>query len=91
MIEATCSYVSDTPDFFRRADRAYPVHGSRFTGEPAYFRQVRSASEHLLDQLGTNAADYTYAVFHQPNARFPQAVANVLQLRARRRKHREGH
>ena len=78
VIEATCSYVSDTPDFFRRADRAYPVHGSRFTGEPAYFRQVRSASEHLLDQLGTNPADYTYAVFHQPNARFPQAVAKQL-------------
>lgn len=78
LIEATCSYVSDTPDFFRRADRAYPVHGSRFTGEPAYFRQVRSASSHLLEQLGTKPADYTYAVFHQPNARFPQAVAKQL-------------
>jgi hydroxymethylglutaryl-CoA synthase len=78
LIEATCSYVSDTPDFFRRADRAYPVHGSRFTGEPAYFRQVRSASAHLLEQLGTKPADYTYAVFHQPNARFPQTVAKQL-------------
>jgi hydroxymethylglutaryl-CoA synthase len=78
LIEATCSYVNDTPDFFRRADRAYPVHGSRFTGEPAYFRQVRSASAHLLEQLGTQPSDYTYAVFHQPNARFPQAVAKQL-------------
>jgi hydroxymethylglutaryl-CoA synthase len=78
LIEATCSYVSDTPDFFRRAGRAYPVHGSRFTGEPAYFRQVRSASEHLLEQLGTRPSHYTYAVFHQPNARFPQAVAKQL-------------
>jgi hydroxymethylglutaryl-CoA synthase len=77
-IEATCSYVNDTPDFFRRADRAYPVHGNRFTGEPAYFGQIRHAAAHLLEQLGTKPADYTYAVFHQPNARFPQAVGKQL-------------
>jgi hydroxymethylglutaryl-CoA synthase len=81
-IEATCSHVSDTPDFFRRADRAYPVHGSRFTGEPAYFTQVRSAAAELLRELGATPADYTYAVFHQPNARFPQAVAKQLGFRA---------
>jgi len=78
LIEATCSYVSDTPDFFRRADRAYPVHGGRFTGEPAYFGQIRHSTTHLLEQLGTKPADYTYAVFHQPNARFPQTVAKQL-------------
>jgi hydroxymethylglutaryl-CoA synthase len=78
LIEATCSYVNDTPDFFRRADRAYPVHGNRFTGEPAYFHQTRSAAERLLADLGAQPADYTYAVFHQPNARFPQAVAKQL-------------
>jgi hydroxymethylglutaryl-CoA synthase len=77
-IEATCSYVNDTPDFFRRADRAYPVHGNRFTGEPAYFEQIRGAAAHLLEQLGTRPSDYTYAVFHQPNARFPLAAAKQL-------------
>ncbi|MBK9944653.1 MAG: hydroxymethylglutaryl-CoA synthase [Kouleothrix sp.] len=77
-IEATCSYISDTPDFFRRADRPYPVHGNRFTGEPAYFGQIRSAATHLMEQLGTRPADYTYAVFHQPNARFPQTVGKQL-------------
>jgi len=77
-IEATCSYVTDTPDFFRRADRAYPVHGNRFTGEPAYFGQIRNAASHLLEQLGTKPADYTYAVFHQPNARFPLAIGKQL-------------
>jgi hydroxymethylglutaryl-CoA synthase len=82
LIEATCSYVGDTPDFFRRADRAYPVHGSRFTGEPAYFGQIRHAAAHLLEQLGTPPADYTYAVFHQPNARFPQTVAKQLGFTA---------
>ena len=78
VIEATCSYVTDTPDFFRRADRAYPVHGNRFTGEPAYFNQIRQAATHALEQLGTKPSDYTYAVFHQPNARFPQTVAKQL-------------
>jgi hydroxymethylglutaryl-CoA synthase len=77
-IEGTISYVNDTPDFFRRADRNYPVHGSRFTGEPAYFTQIRGSATYLLEQLGTKPSDYTYAVFHQPNARFPQAVGKQL-------------
>ncbi|MFM2032281.1 MAG: hypothetical protein RLZZ297_1046 [Chloroflexota bacterium] len=78
IIDATLSYVQDVPDFFRRADRPYPVHGNRFTGEPAYFNQVRNASAGLLEQLGMKPGDFTYAVFHQPNARFPQVVAKQL-------------
>ncbi len=77
-IEATVSYVGDVPDFFRRADRPYPVHGHRFTGEPAYFGQIRAASQGLLSEFGAQPGDFTYAVFHQPNARFPQAVAKQL-------------
>jgi len=82
LIEATCSYVTDTPDFFRRAERAYPVHGNRFTGEPAYFDQIRHAAARLLEELGTRPADYTYAVFHQPNTRFPQLVGKQLGFTA---------
>jgi hydroxymethylglutaryl-CoA synthase len=77
-IIATRSHVGDVPDFFRRADRPYPVHGHRFTGEPAYFGQTRAAAHGLLEEIGAKPTDFTYAVFHQPNARFPQAVAKQL-------------
>ena len=28
--------------------------------------------------MGTKPADYTYAVFHQPNTKFPQRAAEIL-------------
>jgi hydroxymethylglutaryl-CoA synthase len=77
-IDATVSYVSDTPDFFRRADRQYPVHGNRFTGEPAYFMHIKSAGTQLLREIGAEAGDFQYLVLHQPNAKFPQVAAKQL-------------
>ncbi|MGV8026016.1 MAG: hydroxymethylglutaryl-CoA synthase [Anaerolineaceae bacterium] len=77
-INAAYSYVTDTPDFWRRQNQVYPEHGQRFTGEPAYFKHVTAAAQTMLGQLGTSAADYTYAVFHQPNTKFPQRVAKEL-------------
>jgi len=35
----------------------------------------------LLDATRTTAADYRYAVFHQPNTKFPQRVAAQLGFR----------
>ncbi|MFM8320060.1 MAG: hydroxymethylglutaryl-CoA synthase [Chloroflexota bacterium] len=77
-IDATYSYVTDTPDFWRRQYAKYPEHGQRFTGEPAYFTHVTSAGQALLDATDTTPADYQWAVFHQPNTKFPQRAAEML-------------
>jgi len=77
-IEGSFSYVTDTPDFWRRAYQHYPSHGARFTGEPAYFKHTTAAARGLMSALGTEPGDYAYAVFHQPNLKFPRDVAQIL-------------
>lgn len=78
VLEASYSYVTDTPDFFRRQHQHYPEHGNRFTGEPAYFTHVLGAAGTLLRELKRTAHDYTFAIFHQPNTKFPQSAAKEL-------------
>jgi len=78
IIEGSFSYVTDTPDFFRRPYQYYPQHGSRFTGDPAYFKHVLAASRQLMELLGTTPEDYASAVFHQPNPKFPEKAARTL-------------
>jgi len=78
VLEAAYSFVTDTPDFWRRQEQKYPEHGQRFTGEPAYFKHISSAAQTLMEATATTAADYKYAVFHQPNTKFPQRVAAML-------------
>ena len=80
-IEASLSYVTDTPDFWRRAHAHYPSHGQRFTGEPAYFHHVTSAAEMMLEGMQRDPADYRYVVLHQPNTKFPQRAAKQLGFR----------
>ena len=77
-INASYSYVTDTPDFWRREYQKYPEHGVRFTGEPAYFQHITSASKTLMQELGLTAKDYKWADFHQPNTKFPQRAAQML-------------
>ena len=74
-IDMVYSYVTDTPDFWRRQTERYPEHSQRFTGEPAYFHHIGSSLQTFLDESGTKASDYQYVVFHQPNAKFPQKIA----------------
>lgn len=78
VIEGSYSYVTDTPDFWRREHQKYPEHGQRFTGEPAYFKHISEAAKALMEATGTTAEDYKYAVFHQPNTKFPQRAAAHL-------------
>jgi hydroxymethylglutaryl-CoA synthase len=78
LLEGSLSYVSDTPDFWRREHERYPQHAGRFTGEPAYFEHVTRAARELMDGLGASARDYAYAVFHQPNPKFPLKAGKRL-------------
>jgi hydroxymethylglutaryl-CoA synthase len=76
--EGTYSYTTDTPDFWRKEGQAYPRHGGRFTGAPAYFKHVCNASKGLMDKLDLTPEDFEYVIFHQPNGKFPRNVAKML-------------
>ncbi len=77
-IEGTCSFTTDTPDFWRRDKQDYPRHGARFTGKPAYFKHVVSASTNMMKKLGLRPSDFAYVVLHMPNGKFPTRAAKVL-------------
>lgn len=77
-INHTCSYTTDTPDFWRREGQPYPSHEGRFTGKPAYFKHILSCAERLMEETDTGPEDYDYAVFHQPNGKFPARAAGKL-------------
>jgi hydroxymethylglutaryl-CoA synthase len=77
-IEGWYSVTSDTPDFWRRDGETFPMHGGRFTGDPAYFKHVRKASGKLMEKYNLKAGDINYFVPHQPNPAFPVRVAKEL-------------
>jgi hydroxymethylglutaryl-CoA synthase len=77
-LEGWYSCTSDTPDFWRRDGEPHPMHGGRFTGDPAYFKHVRKSSQKLMEQLNLKPEDIRYFVAHQPNVQFPVRVAKEL-------------
>ncbi|HEY3267775.1 MAG TPA: hydroxymethylglutaryl-CoA synthase [Armatimonadota bacterium] len=77
-VDASLSFVTDTPDFYRRQHAHFPEHGRRFTGQPAYFHHSRNAAERLLSDMCAKSGDFTYAVFHQPTPAFPRQIAKQL-------------
>jgi hydroxymethylglutaryl-CoA synthase len=74
----THSWMTDTPDFWRREHEHYPQHGGRFTGEPAYFRTITGCATALLEKSNMKPSDFKYAVFHQPNGKFPMRIGKKL-------------
>lgn len=72
------SYTTDTPDFWRREGEFYPRHGGRFTGDPAYFKHVLSATRMMLDRTELEPSDFRFAVFHMPNGKFPLRAGKTL-------------
>jgi hydroxymethylglutaryl-CoA synthase len=74
----TYSYTSDTPDFWRREGEFYPRHGGRFTGEPAYFKHVMSATKGILEKTGFKPSDFRHVVLHMPNGKFPLSAGKQM-------------
>ena len=87
VLEGSLSFVSDTPDFWRREYEHYPSHSGRFTGEPAYFEHTLRAARALLAELGAEAGDFDHAVFHQPNVKFPSRAARILGFQEQQIRH----
>ncbi len=77
-LKYTTSVTTDTPDFWRRENQKYPRHGSRFTGEPAYFKHIVNSTKRLLKETNMNISEFDHVVFHMPNGKFPLSVAKHL-------------
>jgi hydroxymethylglutaryl-CoA synthase len=78
IVDASLSFASNTPDFYRRSGATYPQHGGRFTEEPGFFHHTLTASKLLLEELNAAPGDFDYAVFHQPVPKLVERAARKL-------------
>jgi hydroxymethylglutaryl-CoA synthase len=77
-VESWYSCTSDTTDFWRRDGEPFPMHGGRFTGDPAYFKHVRKSTSKIMERSNLKPTDINYFVAHQPNPTFPVKIAKEL-------------
>lgn len=86
-IDATLSFTTDTPDFWRAADEKYPRHAGRFTGEPGYFHHMREAVRGMLETAKLKTEDLDHVAFHMPNAKFPARIAKEFGFTQKQMQH----
>lgn len=79
-IDATLSFTTDTPDFWREAHAPYPAHAGRFTGEPGYFLHVREALKGILAETKIKLTEIDHVILHMPNAKFPTKIAKEFKI-----------
>lgn len=77
-IDASLSYTTDTPDFWRGAHDKHPSHAGRFTGEPAYFHHIETTATTMMEREKLTPEDFAHVVLHMPNAKFPKQAAKKL-------------
>ena len=82
----TYSFMTDTPDFWRREYQYYPRHGGRFTGEPAYFKHVaRAARAGIMEKAGLKPADFALRRLPPAQRQVPDAGRQDAGLHRRSR------
>jgi len=84
-IEGTCSYASDTSEYWRNEGDRYIQSTGLSPGSPAgdlypmwevaYVDHVKHATESLMKKLSLKPEDYSYAIFQQP---FGTATKNIM-------------
>jgi hydroxymethylglutaryl-CoA synthase len=78
LIEGMVSYTTDTADFWRNEGKKFPQHAGRFSGDPSFYKHTIGAAKHLMNKLKLEPKDFDYAVFHQPNSKFPRVAGKLL-------------
>ena len=77
-IECTYSYVTDTPDFWRRLMPNILSTGSASLVNLPISNTLLRQDSAIMEASHTRPSDFKYAVFHQPNTKFPQRAASML-------------
>jgi len=72
------SFVTDTPDFWRKQDQDSPEHAGRFTVGCGYEPHLEIVCQQMLVKHSLSVSDFDFVVMHQPNADTPLRLARKL-------------